>query len=163
MPTLLLALLAVRLSCSADPAYRLLDFWLGAWEVHTPDGRLDGTNRIEKILGGCAIVENWKDADGTEGKSLFYYDPVALVWKQVWVTDQGPIKEKALVTRLPAGGVIFEGSVASTSDGSRYLDRTTLTPEPGGTVRQVIEASRDQGRSWTVVFDGRYTRPAAKP
>ncbi len=31
------------------------------------------------------------------------------------------------------------------ADGSRVLDRTTLTPLPAGRVRQVIEQSRDGG------------------
>lgn len=41
-------------------------------------------------------------------------------------------------------------------DGRSYLDRTTLTPMPGGTVTQVIEVSREGGRSWEVTFDARY-------
>jgi len=30
-------------------------------------------NRITKILNGCAVSEDWRDADGTRGMSLFYY------------------------------------------------------------------------------------------
>ena len=32
----------------ADPAYRQFDFWIGEWQVHTPDGKLAGTNRITR-------------------------------------------------------------------------------------------------------------------
>ncbi len=38
--------------CSA-PAHHQFDFWVGEWEVRTPDGALAGTNRITGILGGC--------------------------------------------------------------------------------------------------------------
>src|SRR5215470_19618567 len=74
-------------SCSDDPAYHKLDFWLGNWNVfNMQDGSKDGTNRIEKILNGCALVENWHDVTGGEGKSLFYYQRATKQWKQVWVT-----------------------------------------------------------------------------
>jgi hypothetical protein len=36
----------------------------------------------------------------------------------------------------------------------------SLTPLPGGTVRQVIEESRDGGATWQVGFDAVY-RPVA--
>jgi hypothetical protein len=60
--------------CEDDPAYHKLDFWVGKWNVYNNrDASLNGTNVIEKIRGGCAIVENWQEAEGRgEGKSLFY-------------------------------------------------------------------------------------------
>ncbi|MBI1853780.1 MAG: hypothetical protein HYR85_25875 [Planctomycetes bacterium] len=143
--------------CSKDSAYRKLDFWLGKWSVATPDGTKDGDNVIEKVLGGCAIIENWKDVDGSEGKSLFYYQPVRKLWRQVWVTDQGSMKEKTLVEEFPDGGVRFQGEIPL-PDGRKILDRTTLTPRPDGTVRQLIEQSADAGKTWRVAFDAIYTR-----
>jgi hypothetical protein len=61
--------------CDADPNYHKLDFWVGAWDVYdNHDSTLNGTDVVEKIVGGCAIIENWREADGSgEGKSLFYY------------------------------------------------------------------------------------------
>ena len=38
-----------------DPAYRAFDFWLGEWQVHTPDGKLAGANRIEREYDGCVV------------------------------------------------------------------------------------------------------------
>jgi len=38
------------------------------------------------------------------------------------------------------------------------IDRITWEPLPGGDVRQLWEQSSDGGATWTVAFDGRYTR-----
>lgn len=145
-------------SCQQDPAYHKLDFWVGRWDVfNNGGGSKDGTNEIEKILNGCAIVENWHDASGSEGKSLFYYQKATGQWKQVWVTDQGPMKEKRLVEELKDGGVRFQGEIPHLNGGS-HLDRTTLTPLGPDRVRQVIETSRDGGKTWEVGYDAEYRR-----
>jgi hypothetical protein len=41
------------------------------------------------------------------------------------------------------------------------LDRTTLTRESDGRVRQMIEISRDEGIAWEAVFNGTYVRKDA--
>ena len=119
-----------------------------------------GTNRISKVLAGCAVHEQWRDARGSEGWSLFYREPVGGAWKQVWVTDQGPIKEKRLVPGAPEGAVRFQGEVARPG-GVTVLDRTTLAPARDGSVRQTIEQSVDGGATWAVGFDAVYVRRAA--
>jgi len=142
-----------------EPAYSKLDFWVGRWDVYVND-RLDGTDVVEKILKDCAVVENWHEADGSgEGKSLFYYVAATKSWKQVWVTDAGPIKEKLLTAQFPDGGIRFQGEIAH-RDGKSHLDRTTLTPLSGGKVHQVIEISRDGGKNWQVVYDAQYRKQA---
>jgi hypothetical protein len=146
--------------CEQDPAYHKLDFWVGNWDVFdSHDGTKGGTNKIEKILDGCALVENWHELDpqGSDGKSLFYYQKATKQWKQVWVTAMGPMKEKRLTQELPDGGVRFQGEIPH-PDGSSHLDRTTLTPINKDRVRQVIEISRDQGKTWEVTFDAEYRR-----
>lgn len=142
--------------CESNPAYKRLDFWVGRWEVFVKDKKV-GDNLIEKTLSGCAAIENWKNARGREGKSLFYYEPAARQWKQVWVTDSGPMKEKAEVKDFPGPGVRFQG-VVTLEDDTKVLDRTTLTPLEQGKVRQVIEESRDGGKTWEVTFDAIYVR-----
>ena len=143
--------------CQDDPAYHKLDFWVGKWDVYdNHDGTLNGRDIVEKIVGGCAIVENWQEADGSgEGKSLFYYQKAKKQWKQVWVTDAGPMKEKQMIEEYKDGGVRFQGEIPHL-DGGSHLDRTTLTPLPGGRVHQVIEISRDAGKTWEIAFDAEY-------
>jgi len=147
-------------ACDADSAMHALDFWIGDWTVVDSTGTRLGDDRVEKILAGCAVVENWHGTEGDEGKSLFYYLPTLRRWKQVWVTGQafavGGLKEKELITRYPGGGTRFQGIL----QGQRgpLLDRTTLTPVGNGRVHQVIEVSRDGGNSWLVTFDAIYIR-----
>jgi hypothetical protein len=145
--------------CDSIPAYHLLDFWIGVWEVKEKDVVV-GHNRIEKFAAGCALIENWLDVNGEEGKSLFYYLRGRKDWKQVWV-QPGGVKEKRLIARYPDGAVRFQGELPR-ADGSIVLDRTTLSPLPDGRVRQVIETSIDGGRTWDVGFDAYYSRVAER-
>lgn len=146
-------------ACEEIEGFHKLDFWVGEWDVVGPDGTPQGSNRIEKILAGCAILEHWEGAGGSTGKSIFYYNHLTDTWKQVWVTSRatatGGVKEKELIEELPDGGVRFQGTIAL-PDGSSVLDRTTLTPLPDGRVRQVIEYSSDGGEQWNPLFTGIY-------
>jgi hypothetical protein len=141
------------------PEYGLLDFWVGEWNVKSASGERVGTNRIDRILKGCAIQENWTEPSGEEGKSLFYYSPPDGRWKQVWVTDDatalGGLKEKRAIP-IEGRGMRFQGELLGR--GRIILDRTTLTPQADGRVRQVIETSADGGTTWRVQFDAYYER-----
>lgn len=139
------------------PAARLLDFWIGTWDVALPDGTKAGTNRIEKVLSGCAVLEHWQGEAGGDGKSLFYFDAAHGSWKQVWMTDRATFKEKQSIERLPGGAVRFQGTLPRAGGGAT-LDRTTLTPLDDGRVRQQIEQSDDNGATWRTTFLGIYTR-----
>ena len=155
-----LAFGATALSGQTPPAppvsHHELDFWLGEWEAFA-DGKLDGTDRVEKILAGAVIVEHWRDSDGHEGKSWFYFYRPENRWKQVRVTDAGGVKEKACIEILPGGGTRFRGEIPL-RDGRKILDQTTLTLFSDGTVHQLIEQSSDVGRTWKVTFDAVYRR-----
>lgn len=148
--------------CADLEIYGMLDFWVGEWEVYAGDEKV-GDNRIEKVLSGCAVMEHWKGADGGEGKSLFFVDSNAL-WQQVWVTEwatsPGGIKQKTRVENSSLDGVRFLGRLQHPDSGS-YLDRTTLTPKSNGDVRQVIEISTDDGKTWKTTFDAVYRRTVA--
>lgn len=144
--------------CAEVEGFQLLDFWVGEWTVHVGDQQV-GTNRIDKILEGCAVSEDWRDARGGRGQSLFYFVPALEEWRQVWVTARatapGAVKEKRLIERLSDGSLRFQGEVPH-GDGTSHLDRTTLTPLAGGRVRQLIEVSGDDGATWRATFDAEY-------
>jgi hypothetical protein len=152
-------------TCATTPGFQRLDFWVGDWDVYVGD-RVVGQNHIQKILEGCAIVEDWQGNGGGGGKSLFYYLPATGTWKQVWITGQatspGGVKEKVLIEEEPDGWVRFQGEIVLKS-GRTYLDRTTLTPLADGRVNQVIEVSRDGGETWKVTFDSIYVRQGGTP
>ena len=147
----------IALLLSAIEAPHDLDFWLGTWNVYV-QGQLAGTDEVTASLRGFAVREVWKGVGpGDIGESLFYYMPDKKQWKQVWVTGNGPYKEK-LSTPVDGGGIRFSGHVYL-PDGRSIADRTTLTKSKDGTVHQVIEQSRD-GMHWKVGFDAVYKRSA---
>ena len=53
---------------------------------------------------------------------------------------------------------LFEAETSAA--GGAALQRITWTPLEGGVVRQLWETSKDGGRTWAVVFDGRYAPKA---
>ncbi len=141
--------------CEADSVYRQFDFWVGEWDVFTQQDRQAGTNRIERLLRGCLLLEQWKGASGGEGRSINYFDPIRKRWVQTWVDGQGGIIEAE--GAFEAGAMRLEGEHLY-PDGRRELFRMTFTPQTDGTVRQFIEQSKDGGESWYVWFDGKYVR-----
>lgn len=147
-------------ACADVRSFSALDFWVGEWDVEV-GGRMVGSNRIEKVLDGCAVMEHWTDVTGSRGISLFYHDASSGAWKQVWVTDlatsPGGLKEKALIGEGADGSLRFQG-VVTLPDGRVLLDRTTLAPLEGGRVSQRIETSADDGATWQLRFDGVYSR-----
>ena len=133
---------------------RQFDFWVGDWSV-TVGGKPAGENRIEKILNGCALLENWTGAGGMSGKSLNFYDPLREQWHQTWVDDRGG--SLGLDGAFKDGRMVLTGSARTPTTGKTTTNRITWTPLPADQVRQVWETSSD-GQSWTVAFDGLYTR-----
>ena len=143
-------------TCRATEVSRNLDFWVGNWDVYA-GGELAGTDLVERILSGCAVVEHWRGTSGDEGISLFAYDARRDLWTQTWVTGDtsvsGGLKFKVLRAHRPAS-TTFQGELEGRS-GAVYYDRTILTAQPGGRVHQEIQVSRD-GVTWRTGFDALY-------
>ena len=53
--------------CRATPDHRAFDFFIGHWRAATPDGMVAGTNHIEAVLGGAALIERWTSVNGLRG------------------------------------------------------------------------------------------------
>lgn len=139
--------------CPAE-VRRQFDFWVGNWDV-TVGGKPAGENRIERILEGCALLENWSGAGGMSGKSLNFYDPQRKQWHQTWVDDRGG--SLGLDGTFAGGSMVLKGTQQDQA-GKTTLNRITWTALPSGQVRQVWDTSSDDGKSWTIAFDGLYTR-----
>jgi hypothetical protein len=149
---LLLAQAPPRQPCSS-PEYRQFDFWVGEWIVHNPKGQQVGTNRIKKVEGGCGLQENWTASNGSTGRSINAYHPAIGKWVQAWVGGGS--------TLLLEGGYDGEkmvlSGVSAGPSGAKTRDRITWSRVTGGKVRQVWEQSTDEGKTWTVAFDGTYS------
>jgi hypothetical protein len=133
--------------------YRQFDFWLGTWQVHTPDGKLAGTNRIEREYDGCVIHEHYTTGRGYTGESLNTYDAARKVWHQTWVDNGGTLL--LLEGALRNGSMVLEGQTLD-DQGRVTKHRITWTPNADGSVRQHWESTDENGR-FTTAFDGKYT------
>jgi hypothetical protein len=135
-------------------AHREFDFWLGDWQVHTPDGKLAGVNRIERQYGGCVLHEHYITGRAFSGESLNIYDAARKVWHQTWVDSAGTLL--LLEGRFAAGKMVLEGQ--TTGEGGQVTKhRITWTPNADGTVRQFWQSTDAKGE-WVTAFDGLYTR-----
>lgn len=140
------------LDCSA-PEHHQFDFWIGEWDVTTPDDKPAGKSRIESVAGGCALLEHWTGAGGGSGKSLNFYSPQDRKWHQTWTGTQQSF--------LFLDGGIEDGKMVlsatrSTSDGGSRIERITWSKLDGGKVRQHWQQSTDAGKTWTDAFVGIY-------
>lgn len=147
--------------CSA-PEYRQFDFWIGEWSV-TSGEQLAGSNSIQPVHGGCALEENWQGAGegGISGSSFNTWDRASGRWHQTWVDGSGTLL--LLDGGLVDGSMVLQGTRPARNGSGETLHRITWTPNEDGSVRQLWEASQDDGGSWSVLFDGLYTRQAATP
>ncbi len=156
-----LVICTVASAAAQDPAtpcstaaYRAFDFWLGDWDVHTPNGKLAGTNRIEREYGGCVLHERYDTGRGYRGESLNAFDVSRGLWHQTWVDSSGTLL--LLEGGIHDGSMILEGQTNG-APGNPTKHRITWTPNSDGSVRQLWESTDATGR-WTVAFDGKYTR-----
>jgi hypothetical protein len=154
--------LSVALSVVAMPGFaacddavaRQFDFWIGDWNVHTPDGKLAGTNRITREYEGCVLHERYSTARGYSGESLNAYDVGRKVWHQTWVDNEGSL---LLLEGSFVNGQMQLAGQTLARDGKVTKHRITWTPNADGTVRQFWE-STDANGQWITAFDGRYSR-----
>jgi len=147
------ALPAAAAPCDAA-AHREFDFWLGEWEVRTPDGKLAGVNRIAREYDGCVLHERYTTGRGYSGESLNIHDASRKVWHQTWVDTSGTLL--LLEGGLRDGRMVLEGRTVG-ADGQTKRHRITWSANADGSVRQLWE-STDANDQWTIAFDGRYTR-----
>jgi hypothetical protein len=143
----------------ADPAPRCapesaqFDFWVGTWTV-TERGKPAGTNRIERVLGGCALMESWQGASGSAGRSLNFYDAADGRWHQTWIDSSGGAL--FLSGRLTNGSMRLEGERPAEGKDPPMRHRITWTALPDGKLRQLWESRAAGSREWVVQFDGIY-------
>jgi len=137
-------------TCST-PLYRQFDFWVGNWEVvDTGGSKIIALARIEPILRGCVLRENYQPVGGPGGQSLTIYDRSRDRWHQTWVTATGTLLE--IEGGLENGAIILSGR-----NQAGALVRGVWKPV-NGEVRETATTSTDGGRSWRPWFDITFRR-----
>ncbi|MEO8578559.1 MAG: hypothetical protein ABI556_17745 [Gemmatimonadales bacterium] len=141
--------------CSSSE-HRQFDFWIGDWDVLDEKGLLSGTNTVTPILGGCVLKESWK-SDTEIGESFNIYDTPTRQWHQTWVDSKG--REWVTAGGIRSGAMVLtRTSPGKTNPKETILHRWTWTKVDANNVRQLYDASKDDGKTWQVFFDGRYRR-----
>jgi hypothetical protein len=142
--------------CEADPEFRRFDFWVGEWDVQqtgVPRAPVGAFSRVDKILNGCVLLENWAPGrGGPQGKSFNTYNTVTKKWEQYWVDATGRITHYF--------GEFREGTLHYEADqfGSGSKVRMTFFNQGPDEVRQLGHISNDGGKTWAVSFDLTYIR-----
>jgi len=136
--------------------YHQFDFWLGKWDVYKyGTDTLVGSSRIESIIDSVGLLENFSVPKGTYvGKSLNKYNPAKGRWEQYWIDNSG-------LTLFSCGGLKDEKMVLDDTeygDAKNGLNKIVWARMNNGSVRQTWSVSKDNGRTWSVVFDGEYKR-----
>lgn len=140
------------------PEHRQFDFWIGDWDafdVTRPTTKVART-RVDLILDGCVLHEDYEGADGHKGQSFSIYDGSRKIWHQSWVTNRGEML--VIEGGRQAGEMVLSG-VDHTADGEERHVRGSWKPVNGG-VRETAVTSTDSGRTWKPWFDLIF-RPAA--
>lgn len=139
------------------PEAKKFDFWIGEWNVYNPQKQKVGDSKIEKILKGAVILENWTGVSGYTGKSFNHFNMDKKKWEQYWV-DQN------------SNSIFFEGNYDSTKnavvyysydhakDNSPFIRRLTFYNLGTDKVRQFSQRSTDKGETWTTEYDFTYIR-----
>jgi hypothetical protein len=134
--------------------HRQFDFWIGEWNVRTPDGKLAGVNSISSEYGGCVVHERYSTSRGYSGESLNVFDATRKVWHQTWVDTSGTLL--LLDGGLRGKSMVLEGQTVG-AEGELTKHRITWTPNVDGSVRQHWESTDTKGH-WITAFDGTYSK-----
>jgi hypothetical protein len=143
--------------CSA-PEYHQFDFWIGDWDAFDFDKLtiVVAHTRVDRILDGCVLRENYEGADGHQGQSFSIYDAARKVWHQSWVTNRGELL--VIEGKLQGNEMVLRG--VDPTGGTNTLVRGNWKPVSDG-VRETAVKSTDGGETWKPWFDLVF-RPTAR-
>lgn len=140
---------------------RQFDFWLGDWDCTWGEDQR-AVNHVSALYGGRVIHEQFDGAPAQafQGQSLSVYNAVRRVWQQTWVDDSGNYWA-------------FEGRFV---DGEMNLSTADVLPDQRPVLRRMVwynitpsnfdwrwEKSEDDGLTWAVLWQLRYTRRTLSP
>jgi hypothetical protein len=143
--------------CEGVPEFDQFDFWLGQWEVRTPDGALAGHNSVTREQGGCQVREQWESASGATGTSTSFYLPSRDQWRQIWVGSNGTLIDMS--GQFIDGEMQMEGTIEYAERGRVVAFRANWSVNSDGSiVRQKMEEFDVANARWNLWFDGFYRK-----
>lgn len=142
-------------TCSANQGSRQLDFWLGNWTVSRADGQPTGTSNVSLSLDKCMVVERWEGKMDHKGETIFAYSFDDQSWHGIFADNEGRVH--VFEGKVQDGKAEFEGPSRG-PNGGVVLNRVRLIRESQDKLEQTWEKSNDEGKSWTTVYQGEYSR-----
>lgn len=148
--------------CESDGSHQF-DFWLGEWELTWPGGQQGipegeigyATNHIQKILGDCAIFENFSFESGNfYGQSYSVYNHQMNTWKQTWIDNNGSY-------------LLFEGMFNNNMElrtqpfkrgEKEFISRMVFTNILSNSFDWNWQRSEDGGQTWQDLWNIHYVR-----
>lgn len=146
----------------AGPEAKQLDFWVGEWSATWPasPGNPAGTatNRIEKILDGCVVSENFTgDGPGAlVGKSWSTFDARSKKWRQTWVDNQASYLDFVGDLSNPDEKVFVMDTIGR--NGAPVKMRMVFHHISSDSFDWRWERSADGGKTWQIQWPIHYTR-----
>ena len=135
--------------CSG-PEYRQFDFWVGDWDTfEAGKAAVVARTRLDPILDGCILREDYESANGLRGQSFSLYDASRRIRHQNWTTNR--VQLLTVEGRIEDGGMVLAGEERA-ADGVERLVRGNWQPINGG-VRETTVTSLDAGKTWQPWFD----------
>src|SRR4051812_11709742 len=149
--------LAETRGCDSPESHQM-DFWLGDWDLsYTQDGQaLHSRNHVSRILGGCAVLEEFTGAPGIalDGHSVSTFDRTAARWKQTWVDNEG--------SYLDFTGGLVEGRMVlsreAVAKGKRMHQRMVFQDIQRDSFTWLWQRSEDGGTTWSTQWEIAYRR-----
>jgi hypothetical protein len=143
-----------KCACCSE-AHQAFDFWVGDWTVYNTDGKIVGTNSIQKEYDNCVLKEQWKSSGLTRGTSYNYYNTSNNTWNQVWVDNTGfSLELKGMYTD---GKMILISDLLKGEKGS-YYHRITWLKNDDDTVTQIWDLLSEKREKTREMFKGLYKK-----
>ncbi|MEO6637857.1 MAG: hypothetical protein ABIN25_06250 [Ginsengibacter sp.] len=137
--------LNIQKPCSAPEASQF-DFWVGEWDL-TWNDTSHGTNRIQKIMDGCSVNENfYYPAMKYSGSSWSVYNLQLKLWQQTWVDNQGGYI--ALSGKFENNEMILATEPRKLPNGKDIISRMVFYNITLASFDWRWESNKDNGTTW---------------
>jgi hypothetical protein len=150
--------------CLYDAHIKTMGFFVGYWDVYVSSNNdknydnLVAIDSVVKSMGGCSIIEyfNMTPPNNFQGRSFTFYDSTARKIRHNWAGSGGDIYNYEVVNA--AENTVQLLAINKTPTGT-HQRKFTMTFDPRQqTIRQFIQNSYDDGKSWTPDWDAMFKK-----
>ncbi len=134
-----------------------LSFLAGDFAIHDPAGAEIGEAAAIEEAADAVIRETRKVGDGAPQILWFVNDEEKGGWRQLFVAATGRVRAFDPVSAAGEWPLVL-GSETTLKDGTTARFRMTLSKTGDDRARRLLEMSKDDGATWTTVFDYDYRR-----